>query len=264
VLLEPVTRWIAVHLVLTLMVSPHRRIPAKTQQGLRHLLAGGLFLQAMRDFPDHIPAFGEDALSELELARLLLPRTPLPLTTLAGVYERIAWAQQQVGEPEEALAAFRSAVRSWRDAEAILGDAAAKDDTRRATVLERRLKAQLASGDPVLREAALVELKAASISTVQLTGRAWRYNRSCLYAQAYNAAPEVGYLELSLHWLGLALLHEPDSSLWNYARQHDPELAPIRETLKVFLVELRSLIPPDPGCVSDSDVSELVARTIGR
>lgn len=264
VILEPVARWIAVHLVLTLMVSPHRRVPLKTQRGLRHLLAGGLSLQAMRDFPAHIPTFGEEALSELEQARLLLPLTPLPVTTLAGVYERIAWAQQQVGELEEAQAAFRAAVRSWRDAEAIISDGAAGDETRRATVLERRLKAQIASGDPILREAALAELKIALIPAIQLTGRAWRYNRACLYAQAYNAAPEVEYLELSLNWLGLALLHEPDSSLWEYARQTDPELAPIRETLITFLVQLRNLIPSDPDGINESAVSQLVAQILSR
>ena len=262
VLLGPVTRWIAVHLVLTLMVSPYRRIPLKTQQGLRHLLAGGLFLQAMREFPDHVPAFGEEALGELETSRLLLRETPLPATTLAGVYERIAWARQQAGELEEAQAAFRAAVQSWRDAAAILGNGVADGDPRRGTVLERRLKAQLASGDPVLREAALAELRTASIPTVQLTGRAWRYNRACLYAQAYHAAAEAEYLELSLNWLGLALLHEPDSSLWGYARRSDPELAPIREILKTFLVELRNLIPSDPEQVSEEDVRHLVAQTL--
>lgn len=262
VLLEPVTRWIAVHLVLTLMVFPYRRIPLKSQQGLRHLLAGGLFLQAMRAFPDHTLAFGEEAIGELELARRLLSGIPLPVTTLAGVYERIAWARRQEDElAEEAQAAFRAAVGCWRAAEAFRS---AGDEIRLATVLERRLKAEIASGDPVLQEAALAELRTASITTVQLSGRAWRYNRACLFAQAYHAAPEVEYLKLSLHWLGLALLHETDSSLWDYASQHDPELTPIRDTLKAFLVELRSLIPADPKLISESAVSHLVSETISR
>jgi hypothetical protein len=189
-LLEPVTRWVALHLVLTLMVSPRRRVPRKTQQGLRRLLAGGLFLQAMRDFfPDHAAAFGEEALTELAQACLLLPRTPLAVTTLAGVHERIGWAQRGAGQPERALDAFRAAVRTWRDAERLTGASAAADDASRALVVERRLKAQLASGDAVLSAAALAELRADPLLAAHPAGRAWRYNRACLYAQAYRADP---------------------------------------------------------------------------
>ena len=41
-LLEPVTRWIAVRLVLALMVSPRRRVTRPVRQGLRHLLASAI------------------------------------------------------------------------------------------------------------------------------------------------------------------------------------------------------------------------------
>jgi hypothetical protein len=269
-LLEPVSRWIAVHLVLTLMVSPRRRVSAQTRNGLRRLLAGGLFLQAMRDFPDHAPAFGEEALTELEQARQLLPQIALPVTTLAGVHERIGWARQQAGEPAKAQAAFRAAVRCWRDAETIVGKAAAKaasrapgDDARRAVLLERRMKAQLACADPPLREAALAELKSVALHSVQPADRIWRYNRACLYAQAYSADPQAEYLELSLSWLGLALIYEPDSSMWDYARQFDPELAPIRETLTVFLANLRNLIPVEPSQISETAAAEFIAQALG-
>jgi hypothetical protein len=264
-LLEPVTRWVAVHLVLTLMVSPRRRIPRKTQQGLRRLLAGGLFLQAMRDyFPDHAPAFGEEALTELEQARLLLPQTPLAVTTLAGVHERIGWAQRGAGQPEQALDAFRAAVRAWRDAERLTAATAAADDASRALVVERRLKAQLASGDAVLSAAALAELRADSLLAAHPAGRAWRYNRACLYAQAYRADPLTEYLELALKWLGLALLREMDSSLWEDARQRDPELTPVREALSPFLLDLRAMIPVAPDTMSETDAEELVARVMQR
>src|SRR5262249_36217699 len=91
-LLEPVTRWIAVRLVLTLMVYPHKRVTQQTRQGLQHLLAGGLFLQAMRDFPEQAFTLGEQARTELEQARVKLPKIPLPVRTLAGVYERMGLA----------------------------------------------------------------------------------------------------------------------------------------------------------------------------
>jgi hypothetical protein len=264
-LLEPVTRWVAVHLVLTLMVSPRRRIPRKTQQGLRRLLAGGLFLQAMRDFfPDHAAAFGEEALTELEHACLLLPRTPLAVTTLAGVHERIGWAQRGSGQPERALDAFRTAVRTWRDAERLTAATAAADDVSRALVAERRLKAQLASGDAVLSAAALAELRSDSLLAAHPAGRAWRYNRACLYAQAYQADPLTEYLELALKWLGLALLLEMDSTLWEDARQRDPELTPVREALGPFLLDLRTVIPAAPDTMSESDAEELVSRVLRR
>jgi hypothetical protein len=264
-LLEPVTRWVAVHLVLTLMVSPRRRMPRPTQQGLRRLLAGGLFLQAMRDyFPDHAPAFGEEALTELEQACLLLPQLPLAVTTLAGVHERIGWAQRGAGEPEQALDAFRAAVRTWRDAERLTGASATADGASRALVTERRLKAQLASGDAVLSGAALTELRSDSVLAVDPAGRAWRYNRACLYAQAYLADPHSEYLELALKWLGLALLHEADSTLWEDARQRDPELAPVREALGPFLLDLRNVLPADPVAMSESDAEELLSRVLER
>jgi hypothetical protein len=264
-LLEPVARWVAVHLVLTLMVSSRRRIPRKTQQGLRRLLAGGLFLQAMRDFfPDHAPAFGEEALTELEQACLLLPQTPLAVTTLAGVHERIGWARRGAGQPEQALDAFRAAVRTWRDAERLTGASAAANGTSRGVVVERRLKAQLASGDAVLSAAALAELRSDLVLAVHLPGRGWRYNRACLYAQAYRADPLSEYLELALKWLGLALLHERDSSLWEDARQRDPELTPVREALGPFLLDLRNVIPTAPDTMSETHAEELVSQVLRR
>ena len=149
-LLDPVTRWIAVRLVLTLMVSPRRRVTRQARQGLRQLLAGGLFLQAMRDFPDQALSFGEQACTELEQARLLLPQIPLPVETLAGVYERMGWARQKADEPAHASADFRTAATLWQDAENLTRDRTDGGGGNLTRVLDRRLKAQLESGDPAL------------------------------------------------------------------------------------------------------------------
>lgn len=263
-LLEPVTRWVAVRLVLALMVSAGRRVARPAGQGLRQLLVGGLFLQAMRDFPDHALTFGEQACAELEHARQLLPRTTLPGTTLAGVHERMAWAHQKAGEPAQASNKFRAAATLWKEAEDITskeGDAA---EAKLAMLHDRRLKAQLETGDPALRKAALAELASISAPTAFLANRIWLYNRACLYAQASEADPGADYQERALLWLGLALMLYHDSSTWDYAEHHDPALTPIRSVLSPFLICLRSVISDSPAQLSQGDAETLVAQAVSR
>ena len=261
-LLEPVTRWIAVRLVLALMVSSRRRVTRPARQGVRRLLVGGLFLQAMRDFPDQALTFGEQACVELEQARRLLPGIPLPVTTLAGVYERIGWAYQKADEPEKARDSFRAAAMLWQDAENVTRDGTDPAKAKLAILLDRKLKAQLESGDPVLCQSALTALSSISTPVVLLTNRVWLYNRACLYAQASKADSGAGHQESALHWLGLALWLYQDSSTWDYAAQDDPELEPIRSVLGSFLVCLQRLIPTDRAQLKQADVESLVAQAI--
>lgn len=261
-LLDPVTRWIAVRLVLTLMVSPRRRVTRQARQGLRQLLAGGLFLQAMRDFPDQALSFGEQACTELEQARLLLPQIPLPLETLAGVYERMGWARQKADEPAHASADFRTAATLWQDAENLTRDRTDGGGGNLTRVLDRRLKAQLESGDPALCRTALTELKSISAPAALLTNRVWLYNRACLYAQASKTDTDADYLQCALLWLGRALMYYRDSGMWDYAEHHDPELAPIRSILGPFLICLRRLISDDPAQLEQEDAESLLIQTI--
>ena len=261
-LLEPVARWIAVRSVLELMVSTRRRVTRPTRQGLLRLLVGGLFLQAMRDFPDHALTFGEQACAELERARQLLPGILLPVTTLAGVYERVGWARRKAGEPAQASDSFRAAVTLWQDAENATRDGHDAAEAELAILLDRRLKAQLASGDPVLCRAALTELSTVTAPAALLTNRNWLYNRACLYAQASKADSGAGYQESALLWLGLALRFSHDSSLWDYAAQGDQELEPIRSVIGPFLTCLRSLIPNDLAQFKQADAEALVAQAI--
>jgi hypothetical protein len=261
-LLEPVTRWIAVRLVLALMVSPRRRVTRSARKGLQQLLVGGLFLQAMRDFPDQALTFGEQACAELEQARRLLPGISLPVTTLAGVYERIGLAHWKAGEPGQASDNFRAAATLWQAAENVTRDGTDPTEAKLAILLDRKLKAQLESGDPVLCRAALTELSSISTPMALLTSRVWLYNRACLYAQASKADAGAGHQESALHWLGLALRFYQDSSMWDYAAQDDPELEPIRSVLGSFLTCLRRLIPADLTQFEQADAEALVAQAI--
>jgi hypothetical protein len=263
-ILEPVTRWIAVRLVLTLGVSPHRRVTRKVRLGLRQLLAGGLFLQAMRDFPHQALTFGEQACAELEKARRQLPGIALPITTLAGVYERMGLARQETSEPAEASDNFRTAARLWQDAEKITHASTDASEAKLTRLLDRKLKAQLETGDPALCEAALAGLKCVRSPADLLTDRVWLYNRACLYAQASKADPDANYQEQSLLWLGLALMYYQNSSTWDYAAQHDPELVPIRSILDPFLICLRDLIPNNPDQFTQTDLEARVAQAISR
>jgi hypothetical protein len=262
-LLEPVTRWIAVRLVLTLMVSPRRRVGRPARQGLRQLLVGGLFLQAMREFPDQALTFGEQACAELERARRLLPQLPLPVETLAGVHERMGWARQKVGEPAQASAEFRTAATLFQDAENLTRDDADAAEAKLARALDRRLKAQLESGDPPLCKAALTELKSVSAPAALLTNRVWLYNRACLYAQASKVDASADYQQRALVWLGRALIYYSDSGMWDYAEHDDPELMPIRSILGPFLMCLRRLISQDPAQLKQEDAEALVTQAIG-
>jgi hypothetical protein len=261
-LLEPATRWIAVRLVLALMVSPRHRTARPTRRGLRRLLVGGLFLQAMRDFSEQALTFGEQACTELEQARKLLPRSPLPVTTLAGVRERMGWARQKGGQPTRAADDFRAAAALWEEAESITRAGHDPTEAKLAILLDRRLKAQLESGDPALCRSALGKLGPATSPAALLTNHVWLYNRACLYAQASRADSEAGYQKHALLWLGLALRFSADSSLWDYAGRLDPELEPVRSVLGPFLRCLRSLLPDDPAHLDHVDAQALVTQAI--
>jgi hypothetical protein len=267
VLLEPVARWIAVRLVVSLMVSPRRRATSRMRQGLARLLAGGLFLAAMRDFAAHALAFGEQACIELEEACQRIPGIALPITTLAGVHERMGSAYQSAEKPEMASEKFRKAVSLWKQAENLTRALTQEDEARMIILVDRRLKAQLQTDDPSLVEAALgdvAELDSKPVPAALQDNGVWLYNRSCLYAQASKAKPHAGYQKLALRWLGLALLRDPNPRSWEYAMRDDPELAPIREPLRPFLSSLKSIIPEDPAQISQGDADALVSLALTR
>jgi len=237
-------------------------VTRQTRQGLQQLLAGGLFLQAMRDFPDQALTFGDQARTELEQARLLLPRIPLPVTTLAGVYERMGLARREIGQPQEASDNFRIAAKLWQDAEDIARDATDAAKAKLARLLDRKLKAQLESDDPALCKAALTGLNSIPAPEALLTDRVWLYNRACLYAQASKADPNADYPKQALLWLGLALMLYQDSSMWDYAAHRDPELVPVRSIIGPFLISLRALVPSDLAKCSQADAEALVVKAI--
>ena len=255
-LMEPVTCWIALRLV-TVMVSPRRG-----RQGLQRLLAGLLFLAAMRDFPDQALTFGEQACAELEQARRLLPGFSFPITTLASVYERMGWAHQVVGHSVQASDCFTTAARLWKEAENVTRDSTETGEAELAVLVDRRLKAQLESGDPALCSAALAELNSVPAPAELLTNGIWLYNRACLYAQASKVDPGTDYQQRALLWLGLALMRYRDSSLWDYAAQRDPELEPIRPILGPFLICLRNLMPDNSVQFNHGDAEVLVKQAI--
>lgn len=264
-LFEPVARWIAVRLVVTLMVTP-RWAKSQARQGLERLLAGGLFLQAMRDFTAHALAFGEQARAELEQARQRMPDLALPVTTLAGVHERMGWARQAAGQPELASDSFLRAVGRWRQAESITRDSGLADQEQRLTILaDRRLKAQLQTGDPVLQKAALTELAKVDPELIPagLWGnKVWIYNRCCLYALASGAEPGAGHQRRALRWLGLALIGDRATGSWDYAARDDPELEAIRAMLPPFLATLRSVARRELEEISEAEAVRLVAGVL--
>lgn len=259
-LLEPLARWIAVRLVVTLMVSPKRGATSRARQALRRLLAGGLFLAAMRDFPAHALAFGEQACVELRQARDLMRDMSLPVETLAGVHERMGWARQRVGDPSGALDDFRSAADLWEEAEKIASeDTSGVYQGKLPKLLDRRLKAQLETDEPVLQKAALAGLDSLTSPAALRNDCNFLYNRACLYAQASRADPLSNYQPQALRWLGLAIVCNP--GLGDYSTQ-DPALAPIRESIAPFLARLRSLIPKGHVQYSEAGAEALVQRAI--
>ena len=269
-LLEPLARWIAVRLVVMLMVSAKRGTTSDTRQALRLLLAGGLFLQAMGDFPAYAVAFGEQACDELGQVqdRDLMPDVPLPLETLAGVRERMGWARHLSGDAPGALNDFRAAADLWEKS-ADLWEKAEKmvrDDTsglnqERLTIArDRKLQAKLETDDPARQRAALAEL--AKLDTnpgILKNNDFFLFNRACLYAQASRVEPRGGYQRQALHWLGLAILRNP--SLRNDATK-DPALAPIHESITPFLEHLLSLTPPGNAQRDGEDAEAIVKRAI--
>lgn len=261
-LLEPLARWIAVRLVVTLMVSAKRGAASSARQALRLLLAGGLFLAAMRDFPAHALGFGEQASDELGQARDLVPDMPLPVETLAGVRERMGWARQLAGDSSGALNDFRSAADLWEKAEKM-----AREDTSGANqgklprLLDRRLKAQLETDEPALQKVALAGLDSLTSPVALANDCNFLYNRSCLYAQASRADPHAGYEQRALHWLGLAIVCNP--GLGNYSTQ-DPALAPIRGSIAPFITCLLGLLPQDHVPYSGPNTEALVKQAIDR
>ena len=216
----------------------------------------------MRDFPDQALTFGEQACTELERARQPLSPVLLPVTTLAAVHERLGWARQRSGQPAQATDSFRTAANLWRDAEKITRDAAEPDEAKLATYLDRRLKAELESGDLVLRRTALAELGSVSEPEALLGNRVWLYNRACLYSQASKADSGAGHQECALLWLGLALRFYEESGMWEYAAQRDPELEPIRSVLRSFLACLRTRMPSQPGQLAHVEARRIVAQAI--
>jgi hypothetical protein len=168
----------------------------------------------------------------------------------------MGWARQKAGEPAQASDNFRTAVKLWQDAESLTRDGT--DGAKLARVLDRRLKAQLASGDPVLSRTALTDLKSVSDPAAMLTDRVWLYNRACLYAQASKADAGTDYQRPALLWLGRALRYY-DLSVWDDAEHRDPELAPIRSILGPFL---RYLISHDLAQSEKEDTETLILLAI--
>lgn len=261
VLLRPVARWIAVRLVVTVMVSSRRGIASQARQGLKRLLAGGLFLASERHFPSYALTFGEEAINELGQARKLMPGLTLPVEMLAGVHERIGWAHQSAGKFTKASDAFRAAAGLWEEAEELTHNSTdAGKETKLLIFLDRKLKAQLEVGEPALCSKALAGIQSLSTVPALRTDSRFLYNRSCLYAQASKVDQRADYQRHALRWLGLALLCDP--SLWDFPLE-DPALAPIHGLIDPYLTCLRSLSPQDRSQHGEA-AEELVARALGR
>jgi hypothetical protein len=260
-LLRPVARWIAVRLVVTVMVSSRQGVASQARQGLKRLLAGGLFLASIRHFPSYALTFGEEAINELGQARKLMPGLTLPVEILAGVHERIGWAHQSAGNSTKASDAFRAAAGLWEEAEELTHNSTdAGKEAKLLILLDRKLKAQLEVGEPALRSTALAGIQSLSTPAALRKDSGFLYNRSCLYAQASKADPRADYQRQALRWLGLALLCTP--SLWNFPAE-DPALAPIHGLIDPFLTCLRSLSPQDRSQHGEA-AEELVARALSR
>lgn len=255
-LLDPLARWIAVRLVVTLMVSAKRRATSRTRQALRLLLAGGLFLQAMRDFPAHALAFGEQACDELGQTLDLMPNVALPVETLAGVHERMGWARHLAGDSAGARNDFRSAADLWEKAEKMASDGVNQGKLQR--VLDRKLQAQLQTDDPALRHVALAGLDTLAFPDALANNCTFLYNRSCLYAQASRADPRGGHRQHALRWLGLAIVCNPNVGRYS---TEDPALAPVRESIAPFLEYLLSLITRD-SAQNRENAEAIVKRAI--
>jgi hypothetical protein len=271
-LLEPLARWIAVRLVVMLMVSAKRGTTSDTRQALRLLLAGGLFLQAMGDFPAYAVAFGEQACDELGQVqdRNLMPDVPLPVETLAGVRERMGWARHRAGDAPGALNDFRAAADLWEKAadlwekaeKMVREDTSGLNQERLTIARDRKLQAKLETDDPARQRAALAEL--AKLDTnpgILKNNDFFLFNRACLYAQASRVEPRGGYQRQALYWLGLAILRNP--SLRNDATK-DPALAPIHESITPFLEHLLSLTPPGNSQRDGEDAEAIVKRAMGQ
>ena len=261
-LFEPLARWIAVRLVVTLMVSARRDATSRARQALRRLLAGGLFLAAMRDFPAHALAFGEQACDELDQARRLIPGVPLPVETLAGVRERMGWARQLAGNSSGASEDFRSAVGLWEKAEDLIReDTSEANKTKLARILDRRLKAQLETDEPALHRIALTGLQSLTLPADLRSNCGFLYNRSCLYAQANRVDTLGDYKQQALHWLGLAIVCDP--GLADYAPQ-DPVLAPIHEKIHSFLDCLHRLMSQGNAQHDEANIETFIAQAIAQ
>jgi hypothetical protein len=264
-LFEPITRWIAIRLIVSLMVSARHRGTSRNRQGLKRLLAGGLFLASMREYPEHALAFGEEACIELKHAQMLMPTSPLPTTTLAGVHERMGWAWRLLGKSEAADVSFGEATRLWKVAEnLIVSRPGAKQEVQLAIIVERRLKAQLDSDDSALRDSALAALSSLSAPTELLKSRVWLYNRACLFAQANRADPSEHFQSEALHWLGRALMLAEQTSLWGFAELRDPELTPIQPVLGQFIHNLRELVQQkkSPLSATETETEALIAEAL--
>ncbi len=227
-------------------------------------MAGGLFYAAMLDLPAHALDFGDLAREELEHARQRMPNILLPVTTLASVYERTAWEHRTAGNLGTACANFQEAVKHWQEAERLTQDSSdASSETNHAIIIDRMIKAQLESCEPVFQNAALNRVTALSdepIPEMLHSNRTWLYNRGCLYAQAASNTGRDDYKSEALRWLGLAFVRNSQTSTWTYATSVDPELVPIRDLLIPFLAKLRSMLPADPAHMSVSEMEELVSR----
>jgi hypothetical protein len=262
-LIEPVARWIAVQLVVA-SVSLPRNKETSLRKGLPRLLAGGLFYAAMLHLPAHALDFGELAREELEQARQQMPHIPLTVTTLASIYERTAWEHWTAGNLGAACANFREAVNLWQEAERLTQDSSGvASELNQTIIIDRMIKAQLESCDPILQHAALNMVTALSdkpIPETLFSNRIWLYNRGCLYAQAATNTGRNDYKSEALRWLGLAFVRNSRTSIWAYATSVDPELAPIRDLLVPFLAKLRGMLPADPAHMSVSEMEELVSR----
>ena len=261
-LIEPLARWIAVRLVVTLMVSAKHGATSEARQALRLLLAGGLFLAAMRDFPAHALVFGEQASDELRHARDLVPDMPVLVETLAGVRERMGWTRQLAGDSSGALDDFRSAAGLWQEAEkkARKGTSGINQE-RLPRLLDRRLKAQLETDDPALQKAVLAELDSLTSPVALAKDCNFLYNRSCLYAQASRADPHGGHEQRALRWLGLAIIC--NRSFGDYST-HDPVLAPIRAHIAPFITCLLSMVPQGNAQFGGADAEALIEQAIDR
>lgn len=251
-LVEPAAHWIALRLLMLRLdiapTGPRRRRPqvVAIRSGMRGLFVGGLCQLAMGAHPQHVIAFGEDAVEELERAEKALPGYHRPWETCAAVREHIGRTLLRRSLVKDARRQFAQAVNEWETAENFIstnpgkptrlipgtrGAANAIDgiNDERERLRVRRLLCQLRSTESGSRNAVVQEVarhpvpNSGSLRTL--------YNAACLYAALGGE-----YLTIAYEMLGRSVLSRAKTNLHRTALDDDdlkvlPDLAAFLERL---------------------------------